>query len=173
MENQVLNKVVTQPLPCIDRLLNLDASGNATAERLVNPKEQFFIDHFPEFPVLPGVLQLNGMVQTASWWMQWRYNFEYSLVHMTECSPAKFSKLVRPGMNIRFEIQLLKKENEVHAFKGKVLYQDEQVSQARFKLKFYSTGSIDKRFECLETSINAKNRLIFKSLVKDGQLKSE
>lgn len=171
MTKNSISSISAPPLPCIDRLLILEASGKAAAERVVNPDERFFVDHFPEFPVLPGVLQLNGMVQTASWWLQWKHDFKFSTVHMTECSPAKFSKLVRPGMKIQFDVQMLKSAEGVFSFKGQVSEGDQKVSQARFKLKFFSTGVLDGRFGGLEESINRKNREIFKSLTQQAQIR--
>lgn len=152
------------PLPCIDRLIFLEKGKSARAVRYVHPAEEYFIDHFSGFAVLPGVLQLEGMVQTAAWLVRVTEDFSRSQVRMTACSQAKYSQLVRPGMTIDFEVELTSPAPHVYDVRGKVLEQGKAVAAARFRLESQTLFESGPKFAHLESPINEKNRRIFAAL---------
>lgn len=152
------------PLPCIDRITLIEKGALARAVRRVDPAEEYFIDHFSEFPVLPGVLQLEGMVQTASWLVRATENFAHSQVRMTSCSQAKYSQLVRPGMDIEFETQISLAADGQYDVRGKVTEQGKTVAAARFRLASGVIQDTAPRFAHLEPMICEKQRRIFASL---------
>ncbi len=51
----------------IDRVVSFEAGSTLTAVKSVSLAEEYLADHFPIFPVLPGVLLLEGLVESASW----------------------------------------------------------------------------------------------------------
>lgn len=152
------------PLPCIDRLTHLEKGKSARAVRRVDASEEYFVDHFSGFAVLPGVLQLEGMVQTASWLVRETEGFTRSQVRMTACSQSKFSQLVRPGMTIDFEVELTSPSAHVYDVRGKVLEQGKTVATARFRLESQKITDSNTKFAHLEPLINEKNRQIFARL---------
>ncbi|MFT5206719.1 MAG: 3-hydroxyacyl-[acyl-carrier-protein] dehydratase [Candidatus Omnitrophota bacterium] len=154
------------PLPCIDEILEIKLGESAIGVRDVNPAEPFFVDHFVNFPVLPGVLMLEGLSQLSSWHIRLMEDFKNSQIRMTECSPAKFSQLVRPGDKIQFESMLMSQEGQEYKFKGKVTLGDKNVATARFKLKSESLLDVSPNFSHLEADMNAKYRVILNSIYK-------
>jgi 3-hydroxyacyl-[acyl-carrier-protein] dehydratase len=152
------------PLPCIDRITRVEKGRSARAARRVDPSEEYFIDHFSGFAVLPGVLQLEGMVQTASWLVRATEGFAKSQVRMTACSQAKYSQLVRPGMDIEFETEITASPDGLYDVRGKVLEQGKTVAAARFRLESKAIGDTAPKFAHLEPLINEKNRQIFARL---------
>ena len=56
-------------LNCIDRIISIETGKGITAQKTVKPEEEYFRDHFVGFPVLPGVLMLEGLVQSAGWYV--------------------------------------------------------------------------------------------------------
>jgi 3-hydroxyacyl-[acyl-carrier-protein] dehydratase len=152
------------PLPCIDRLTAVEPGRSARATRRVDPSEEYFIDHFSGFAVLPGVLQLEGLVQTASWLIRATEGFERSQVRMTACSQAKYTQLVRPGMTIGFDVEVASSAPHTFDVRGKVTEGEKTVASARFRLESSTISESNPRFSHLEPLINEKNRQIFQKL---------
>ncbi len=154
------------PLPCIDKIIEIKLGESAIGVRDVDPNEPFFVDHFVNFPVLPGVLMLEGLCQLSAWHIRLMEDFKNSQIRMTECSPAKFSQLVRPGDKIQFETLLMSQEGQEYKFKGKVTLGEKNVASARFKLKSESLVDVNPTFGHLETQMNTKYRTILKTIYK-------
>ena len=152
------------PLPCIDRILHLEKGKSARAARRVDPSEEYFVDHFSGFAVLPGVLQLEGMVQTASWLVHATEDFNRSQVRMTVCSQAKYSQLVRPGAQIEFEVEFAEVGAGTYGVKGKVTEQGKTVATARFRIESQTLAQTAPKFAHLEPLLNQKNKQIFARL---------
>jgi 3-hydroxyacyl-[acyl-carrier-protein] dehydratase len=149
------------PLPCVDAIVEL-AENRVRCAREVKPQEEYFVDHFPGFSVLPGVLQLEGLVQAASWWIRNRENFSRSQIRMTACAQAKFVRLVRPHTHIDLEVDVLEAGDGRYRFKGQVLEKGEVAASARFT----------PRFSSLESDLNIKYRCLFDQISVSQNRKS-
>ena len=106
------------PMLLVDRIEELEA------ERIVGIKnvtvnEPFFVGHFPEFPVMPGVLILEAMAQVAGVLVLSSIPDRKSkLVLLASVDEAKFRKPVRPGDQLRIEMNLLKRKASVAKMSG-------------------------------------------------------
>lgn len=105
----------------VDRVLER-SSRRIVAIKNVTAAEEYLADHFPSFPVLPGVLMLEAMVQAAR-----------NLADAPPSSPPlvlggvralKYGRFVRPGETIRVEVDLVKREGDAAEFRGQVLLPD-------------------------------------------------
>ncbi|MCK4886409.1 MAG: beta-hydroxyacyl-ACP dehydratase, partial [Planctomycetes bacterium] len=74
----------------IDKVTSLDAGKEIKAVKNVSLAEEYLGDHFPVFPVLPGVLLLEGMVEAASWLVRDAQNFKYSMVLLHQARNVKY-----------------------------------------------------------------------------------
>ncbi len=89
----------------IDELLELERGKRALCRKLVREDEPFFEDHFPGFPIVPGVFLIEAMAQAGGWVLAHDHDFErYSLLGTVD--HAKFRVLVRPGDELRIETEL-------------------------------------------------------------------
>jgi 3-hydroxyacyl-[acyl-carrier-protein] dehydratase len=90
----------------VDRFLSVDPGRAATAFKTFRSEDPVFADHFPGFPVVPGVLLTEAMGQTAGWALaaQLAPGGRFPLLLMVE--KAKFRRLVRPGEEIRLEAEI-------------------------------------------------------------------
>ena len=97
-----------------DQILEL-APDRAVALKNVSSAEEYLGDHFPSFPVLPGVFMLEVMVQAARAVLA-----EQGLSHMMlgEVKALRYGSFVRPGESLRVEVELLKQEEDRYSFKG-------------------------------------------------------
>ena len=80
----------------IDKIEQLDAQ-RIVAVKYVSLAEEYLADHFPTFPVLPGVMMLEALTQAAGWLMHRRTNFSRSMAVLKEARNVKYGTFVAPG----------------------------------------------------------------------------
>jgi 3-hydroxyacyl-[acyl-carrier-protein] dehydratase len=151
-------------LQCIDHIATIDKGKGMIARKKVHSDEEFFQDHFAGFPVLPGVLMLEGLVQTAAWFVRDAEDFKRSQVFMTHCSQVKYSKLVRPVAELTYDVTLLSQTGSDYEFRGRVTKADATVAVARFRMHSGTISEEAPAFSHLETGLVEKNRKSFQAL---------
>ena len=106
----------------LDRICQLEIGHSIIAERRLRPDEPYLQDHFPRFPVMPGVLMLETMYQAAFWLVYASDDFAHSVVQLKEARNIKYSGFVEPEQSLTVHCQLLKREGAVSKLKaeGKV-----------------------------------------------------
>lgn len=73
--------------------------------KAVSLAEEYLADHFPTFPVLPGVLMLEALTQAAGWLMHRRKQFACSMAVLKEARNVKYGNFVTPGNCLRVEVK--------------------------------------------------------------------
>ena len=101
----------------------LDQIQTLTDDRIVAVKavslgEDYLADHFPTFPVLPGVLMVEAMVQAAAWLIHHRTKFTCSVVVLKEAKNVRYGQFVSPGQTLRVEIDLIRFDEGFASFKA-------------------------------------------------------
>ena len=101
--------------------------------RVFDENEYFFKGHFPNNPIVPGVVIVEAMAQTAGVVVSENLidNKNKSVLFMS-ISKAKFRKPVLPNFKITFIVEMLNKVRNVYKFRGKAYYNDFVVSEAEF-----------------------------------------
>lgn len=84
----------------VDKITKLDAGKSVTAVKNLSLAEEYLADHFPGFPVMPGVLMLEAMVQASAWLMRYTEDFKYSTVLLKEARAVRFNSFVLPGQTL-------------------------------------------------------------------------
>ena len=84
----------------VDRIVALESGQSITAVKNLSLSEEYLADHFPGFPVLPGVLMLEVMVQTGAWLMRFSEDFRYSTILLKQARALKFNSFVTPGRTL-------------------------------------------------------------------------
>ena len=96
------------PFLLVDRILETDEDTHIVGMKNVSANEPYFQGHFPEKPVMPGVLQLEAMAQVAGILLNKRNAREGQIAYFSSIDNARFRKVVKPGDTLIMEIQLLK-----------------------------------------------------------------
>ncbi len=81
----------------IDRIIELEAGEKIMAIKSLSLAEDYLQDHFPRFPVMPGVLMLESMAQTSAWLVRHTEDFAHSIVVLKEARNVKYADFVEPG----------------------------------------------------------------------------
>ena len=107
----------------------------ATDELLkLSDNEEFFIGHFPSYPIMPGVLIIEAMAQTAACLVSYsNQNLQgEKVVFLTGVENAKFKKTVNPGCELLLEVKLLSFRRNFFKFSGKAFSDDDLMATSNF-----------------------------------------
>ena len=119
----------------VDRILSLERGKRIVAVKNLSLAEEYLGDHFPSFPVLPGVLMIEGLVQSAAWLVQATTDFRYGLILLREAKAVKYGRFVSPGNTLRLEVEALRIDEAESAFKGTGTVGGEQAISALLVLE--------------------------------------
>lgn len=91
----------------IDRITAIEPGKSITAVKNLSLAEEYLADHFPGFPVMPGVLMLESLVQAGAWLMRQTEDFAYSTILLKQARAVKFVNFVVPGktLTVTAEVQ--------------------------------------------------------------------
>jgi len=132
--HQILKRLPHRyPLLLVDRVLELEPGKRTLALKNVTVNEPFFLGHFPQRPVMPGVLILEAMAQAAALLSLQSAGVEIdekTLVYFAAIDNARFKRPVEPGDQLLMEITLLRLRQGVQRFHGVARVGDELAAEA-------------------------------------------
>ena len=122
------------PFLMIDRVEDIVLGESATGIKNVTINEPFFQGHFPEQAVMPGVLLIEAMAQTAAALVMYTLGEEAhgKLVYFMTVDEARFRKPVVPGDTVRIKVQRLQNRRSVWKFKGEAIVDGALVANASY-----------------------------------------
>jgi 3-hydroxyacyl-[acyl-carrier-protein] dehydratase len=109
------------PFLLIDRVVDVAKNQRATGIKMVSPEEYYFRGHFPERPVMPGVLIIEAMAQTAAVLVVHTLGpeWERKLVYFMSIDNARFRRPVFPGDRLYIHVTKLRNRGNVWKFEGR------------------------------------------------------
>lgn len=125
------------PFLMIDRVEEIIANTSAVGIKNVTVNEPFFAGHFPEWPVMPGVLMIEAMAQTAAVLVVSTLGekAEGSLVYFMTIDQARFRRPVGPGDQLRVTVKRLANRMGVWKFGGRAMVEDQVAAEATISAK--------------------------------------
>jgi 3-hydroxyacyl-[acyl-carrier-protein] dehydratase len=122
------------PMLLVDRVEELVIGERITAIKAVTINEGFFQGHFPDRPIMPGVLIVEALAQAAGVLAVESFGLAGSgkLVYFMAIDGAKFRQPVEPGCLLRLEVEFVQKRSTVSKFAGKAYVGDKLAAQADF-----------------------------------------
>ncbi len=144
----------------IDKIIALEPGRSLTAVKSVSLAEEYLADHFPAFPVLPGVLLLEGLIESASWLVRQHQNFANSMVLLECAKNVKYKSFAAPGMQIRYEVTASTIEENTSSFKGIGTCGEEAIVEAKLTLRHFNLGDENPKLAQVDGQVinNMKQR---------------
>ncbi len=103
----------------IDRLVEWHPQKSLKAVKYLTLGEEYLADHFPKFPVMPGVLMLQALVEASSWLWRISTDFESSLIVLREVKSVKYGTFMEPGKILELDVEWIREQEGRVTFKGK------------------------------------------------------
>lgn len=125
----------------LDRIVELDPGRQLVAQRTLRSDEQYLLDHFPKFPVMPGVMMLEALHQAAIWMIRSGDDFTAPLVLLKEARGVKFGDFLCPGETLDVTVQWLKDDGPLVSVKATGEKAGRTTVSARLVLEKCSTHS--------------------------------
>jgi 3-hydroxyacyl-[acyl-carrier-protein] dehydratase len=127
----------------IDTIQSFEPGARLTAVKNVTLTEEYLADHFPEFPVLPGVFMLEAATQAAAWLLRLSEDFAYSIICLKEAKNVKYADFVPPGQTLTVDVSLIKKDDELATVKVEGRVGEKPTLSGRLVLKRYNLADRD------------------------------
>lgn len=124
----------------LDRITELQRGTKITAVKLLRPDEDYLRDHFPRFPVMPGVLMLEAMFQASAWLVRSSEDFEHAAIVLKEARNVKYSGFVTPGKQLIVTAELLKQDEASATLKTQGTVDGNPAVSARLVLEKFNIG---------------------------------
>ena len=120
------------PFLLVDRIVDMDGDKSAVGIKAVTINEPFFQGHFPGFPVMPGVLIVEGLAQTAGALCVHHLNATYKpqLVYFMGIDRAKFRRPVLPGDLLHYHVKKIRARGRAWRFFGEAKVNGQVVAEA-------------------------------------------
>ena len=137
----------------IDKVVSLEPGRQIKTLKNVSLSEEYLADHFPTFPVLPGVLLLEGLIESASWLVRQSENFAHSMILLEEARNVKYKSFLAPGFQIEYTVEARTIEENVSSFTGSGISQGDLIVEARFGLKHFNLADENPAMAAVDAQV--------------------
>jgi 3-hydroxyacyl-[acyl-carrier-protein] dehydratase len=141
----------------IDRIEHLSGE-KIVGVKYVSLAEEYLADHFPTFPVLPGVMMLEAVIQAATWLLHHRADFGRSMAVLKEARNVKYGQFVAPGNFLRVEVELTKPSDTGGVFKATGTVGSAQALSARVELAYFNLADKQPELAEIDRRLKEHNR---------------
>jgi len=137
----------------IDKVVSLEAGEQIKAVKNVSLSEEYLADHFPTFPVLPGVLLLEGLIESASWLVRQTENFAHSMILLEQARNVKYKSFLAPGSQVEYTVKVRTIEENASSFSGVGTSEGEKIIEARFALRHFNLADKDSAMAGVDAGV--------------------
>ncbi len=137
----------------LDRIIELEPGSRIRAIKGLTLAEEYLADHFPTFPVMPGVLMVEALVQASAWLVRATEEFAHSLIVLGEARNVTYKSFVSPGRILELEVKARRIEAESSEFDGLGHCGDEEMVKARWTLRHRNLADRDAAMAEIDRAI--------------------
>lgn len=141
MDIMQIQKILPHRFPflLIDRVTDLEEKKSIKAYKNITINEHIFEGHFPEHPIYPGVMIIEGLAQAggvlafSSMSSDEKENIQNKVVYFMSIDNAKFRSPVKPGDKLEYELNVIKNKGAIWVLSGKAFVDGKLVAEAELK----------------------------------------
>jgi 3-hydroxyacyl-[acyl-carrier-protein] dehydratase len=150
----------------IDRILELEPGKRIRMVKNLTLGEEYLADHFPTFPVMPGVLMLQTLVEGSAWLLRATEDFKHSVIVLRDARNVKYGNFMQPGnsMTITVEAADYAPDKPLATFKGKAEMDGSPTVSAKFAVARYNLRDRDPSLQSADERIIAQLRSHYRIL---------
>jgi len=151
----------------IDKIIDAKPGESIRAIKTLSLGEEYLGDHFPGYPVMPGVMMTEAMVEAASWLVRITEGFKHSMVTLKEARNVKYGRFISPGDCLTIEAIALRFDGNAASFKISGTLDGQPVLSGRFILDIFNLADTNPALEENDRQILASMKKRFEMLASD------
>ena len=148
----------------IDRITELVPHQSVSAFKNLSLAEEYLADHFPGFPVMPGVLMLEALVQAGGWLIRHSEDFAQSTILLKEVRAVRYNSFVAPGNTLQVQMSVKKRVGTVWDFNGSGTVNGNSAVSAKLSLEAFNLSDQNPKMEASDTHQRNVYRGLFKQI---------
>jgi 3-hydroxyacyl-[acyl-carrier-protein] dehydratase len=153
----------------LDKIVELKSGERIVAVKRLAPEEEYLKDHFPRFPVMPGVLMLEAMFQASMWLVKQSEGFEHAAVLLKECRNIKYSDFVLPGQELVVTAEILKQDAVTSTLKAQGTVNGNTAVAGRLVLERFNLADRYPLRKDSDPYYRMNHRQVLRQLLEAGQ----
>ena len=153
----------------LDRVTAIEPGKSITAVKTLSLSEEYLADHFPCFPVMPGVLMLEAMTQAAAWTIRLGEDFAHSIVVLRQAKNVKYGDFVEPGKVLTVTAEVLSHDETTTKVKASGTVGDRTSLTARLVLERYNMADRRPYGDAIDARVRSEMRRLWALLYPAGR----
>ncbi len=148
----------------IDRITELVPHKSISAVKNLTLAEEYLADHFPGFPVMPGVLMLEALVQAGGWLIRHSEDFKHSAILLKEVRAIRYNNFVAPGNTLKLDLTVRKQDGQLWDFNGSGTVNGNSAVSARVTLEALNLSDRNPELASSDAARRETYRNLFQQL---------
>lgn len=150
----------------IDRILDVQRGESLVAVKNLSLSEEYLSDHFPGFPVMPGVLMLEALTQAGAWLIRDLEDFANSIIVLKQAKTIKYGSFVEPGRQLELRVSVVSHDVRDTTLKGVGSIDGQEMVKGRIVLTRYNLRDRDPALHETDAMIVEGLRDLYQTLRK-------
>jgi 3-hydroxyacyl-[acyl-carrier-protein] dehydratase len=146
----------------LDRILTLEKGKSITAVKGLALSEEYLQDHFPRFPIMPGVLMMESMFQASMWLVRVSTDFQFAKVRLRQSKSVKFQGFVQPGSSLIVSAEIKSQKDSLTTLKVSGSIDGSVATSGRLVLDAFNMAEREGLDPALDHLMNNKFRRKYK-----------
>jgi len=127
----------------IDRITELVPGQRIEAIKALSLAEEYLADHFPSFPVMPGVLIVESLIQASAWLVRETENYAHSMLLLGEAKNVTYKNFVSPGQTLEVSVEAKAIDKDTSRFVGLGHCGESEMVKAHWTLRHFNLADED------------------------------
>jgi 3-hydroxyacyl-[acyl-carrier-protein] dehydratase len=151
----------------IDRILELELGRRIVAVKNLTLAEEYLAEHFPGFPVMPGVLMLESVAQASAWLIRATEDYAHSVVTLKSAKAIRYSSFLTPGRQLTVEMRIVRSKGGETELQARGTVDGASAVSGRVVMEAYNLRDRDPVLHSLDNEIVGSLRKRFTFLARD------